>query len=281
VKAGSLSNANVGAGADLFANTVPTLAVARNATYIKFDMGAIPTSSVDQAILRISGENVGSASQVIAHVYGIYSDGWNEQTITWNTAPNLKSTTGTVNDISQNFVSGVGTTADVVGELTGVAATRDLMIDVTSFVRAHPDQQLSFLIAREVRFDGENVDDSLTSLHLASKESGANPGPQLLLSLSSAALPADFNGDGVVNGGDLTVWKTGLGTASGASKAGGDADGDGDVDGGDYLVWQKSVGTQLNLTAPVAAVPEPSTLGLAAIFALAGALRRRRLTARR
>jgi hypothetical protein len=43
-----------------------------------------------------------------------------------------------------------------------------------------------------VRFDGENVDDALTSLRLDSKESGVDPGPQLILSLNSSAVPEPF-----------------------------------------------------------------------------------------
>jgi hypothetical protein len=268
VKAGAGANSNFGAAADLFAKNDPSQPDARNVTYTKFDLGTIPTSSVEQAILRVSGQNVGSASQVIAHVYGIYNDNWNEQTITWNTAPNLINPGIVVNDISQNFVTGAGTTADIVGEMTGIATTRDLMIDVTAFVRQHPDQKLSFLIAREVRFDGENVDDSLTSLHLNSKESGIDPGPQLLLSLAGSALPADFNGDGMVDGADLASWTSHVGVQSGANKAAGDADGDGDVDGADYLVWQQSLGTSLNLSGtPTAAVPEPAGAALFAFVA--------------
>ena len=113
---------------------------------------------------------------MITHVYGLTNDNWNESPITWNTAPNLAATTSTaLNDISQNFITGIGTTAHIVGELTGVATARQMSIDVTDFVRDHPDQQITFMIAREVRFDGENVDDALTSLNLASKERGTDP----------------------------------------------------------------------------------------------------------
>jgi hypothetical protein len=274
VKAGTSANANFGGSADLFAQNDPTQGDARNVTYLKFDLGAIPTGSVEQAILRVSGENTGSASQVIAHVYGIYNDGWDEQTITWNNAPNLGNPPGigVLNSISQNFVEGVGTTADVVGEMTGISATRALMIDVTPFVKQHPDQKLSFLIAREIRFDGENVDDSFTSLRLSSKESGVDAGPQLLLSLTGSALPADFNGDGVVNGGDLAVWSSHNGQLAGATKAAGDADGDGDVDGQDFLAWQRMQGMQLNLTGGggITSVPEPCAAAI--FFSAAGVL---------
>jgi len=137
------------------------------------------------------------------------------------------------------------------------------MLDVTPFVQAHPDEQITFLIAREVRFDGENVDDSLTSLKLSSKESGVDAGPQLILSLNATALAADFNGDGTVDGDDLGAWTAGLGM-TGVGKTHGDADRDGDVDGSDFLSWQRALGSQLPAiaTSAAAAVPEPSALVL-------------------
>ena len=52
-------------------------------------------------------------------------------------------------------------------------------------------------------------------------------------------IPADFDGDGDVDGADFLKWQQGYPTASGATKADGDTDGDGDVDGQDFLVWQQ------------------------------------------
>src|SRR5262249_29875604 len=158
--------------------------------------------------------------------------------ITWNTAPNLSATTSTaLNDISQNFITGIGSTAHIVGELTGVATNRQMSIDVSDFVREHPDQQITFMIAREVRFDGENVDDALTSLNMASKERGFDPGPQLFLTLSSFALPGDYDHSGIVDNNDYTVWRQNYGTTNP------DADGDrnGIVDAGDFVIWKHNL----------------------------------------
>jgi hypothetical protein len=259
VKGGANGTGNYGTSPNLYAKNEPTNAAARNVSFTKFDLGAIPVDSVEQAILRFYGENEGSASQVIAHVYGIVDDSWNEGTINWNNAPNLSLTSGVVNDISHNFITGIGDTATVLGHLTGTQTARDLMLDVTSFVREHPDQKLSILIAREVRIDGENVDDDLTSLKLASKERGVAFAPTLMLSLNETALPADFDGNGVVDGNDLTAWQNGFGMLAGGSRSIGDADGDGDVDGDDFLFWQRAVGTALPIAAATAAaVPEPA-----------------------
>ena len=87
--------------------------------------------------------------------------------------------------------------------------------------------------------------------------------------------PGDFNGDGIVNSADLTVWKT----AFAGGTAAGDANGDGVTDGGDFMIWQRNNGTGVAygsaavsavaaapaLTASVSAVPEPASLTMLAI----------------
>jgi sugar lactone lactonase YvrE len=78
------------------------------------------------------------------------------------------------------------------------------------------------------------------------------------------ASPADFNNDGVVNGGDLAMWRNGYGDA-GQQALVANADGDGDVDGADFLVWQRQVGG----SSAVQSVPEPSTGWLAMTLAIA------------
>jgi hypothetical protein len=65
----------------------------------------------------------------------------------------------------------------------------------------------------------------------------------------AAPLPGDFNGDHVVNAGDLQKWKTDFGAGAGS-----DANGDGRTDGADFVIWQRNAGAG----GPVAAVPEPA-----------------------
>ena len=96
--------------------------------------------------------------------------------------------------------------------------------------------------------------------------------------LTDALTPGDFNADAVVDEADLAAWTTGFGLATGADPADGDADADGDVDGADFLAWQQNYGwSALNVGggAPSSAVPEPTSLALAACAALALALTRR------
>lgn len=84
------------------------------------------------------------------------------------------------------------------------------------------------------------------------------------LSVKSLAISAasDFNSDGVVDGGDLNVWKLGFGKAGARHQ--GDADGDGAVTGADYLVWQRQAGGG-GAVGATAAVPEPAAATLVAL----------------
>lgn len=80
----------------------------------------------------------------------------------------------------------------------------------------------------------------------------------------SALENADFNGDGIVDAADYTVWRNNLG-ANGVDAAG-DANNDGAVDSLDYLVWKSQFGTNPGgslLVGSPQGVPEPSTWLLA------------------
>jgi fibronectin-binding autotransporter adhesin len=90
------------------------------------------------------------------------------------------------------------------------------------------------------------------------------------LNVTGRAIPGDFDGNGTVNGGDLTTFNAAFGTTSL-----GDADGDFDTDGSDFLIWQRNLGLTGSVEA-LAAVPEPTAGALAACCLLAGAARRRR-----
>jgi hypothetical protein len=98
---------------------------------------------------------------------------------------------------------------------------------------------------------------------------------------------ADFNVDGRVDRADLGVLMDNIGKRTEASFEQGDADGDGDVDGDDFLTWQREIGAATPLSAfagdslddaslSTAAVPEPTTLAVAAAAALFMWLQRRK-----
>lgn len=109
----------------------------------------------------------------------------------------------------------------------------------------------------------------------------------VFVTFAGAAPPGsgpDFNGDGIVDGNDLAVWKANYGLGNPpppATQADGDANGDGLVDGLDLLLIQQYFGGPPPAVPAsgdsLAAVPEPSSLLLAAaVLGLPLAARRRR-----
>jgi hypothetical protein len=76
--------------------------------------------------------------------------------------------------------------------------------------------------------------------------------------LGLGAAPADFDHNGIVDGGDLMIWQQSAWATGLEPFAAGDADGDGEVGANDLAHWANDYGT-----APASAssqVPEPATL---------------------
>jgi hypothetical protein len=86
----------------------------------------------------------------------------------------------------------------------------------------------------------------------------------VLVTGGTATIPGDFDGNGTVNGADLTQWRGDFGPANDDS----DADADGDSDGNDFLIWQRNVG-QGAATATAASVPEPASMIMVAMTLVA------------
>jgi hypothetical protein len=71
---------------------------------------------------------------------------------------------------------------------------------------------------------------------------------------------ADFNGNGVVDAADYTVWRNNLGATAVAPYSAGDADGDGSVTQTDYQVWRRQFDQTFDVAFPLQGftVPEPA-----------------------
>ena len=94
---------------------------------------------------------------------------------------------------------------------------------------------------------------------------------------SAAASNADFDGNGVVDGADFLKWQRGLGLTGQTNNQNGDANGDGSVTDADLAIWKSKFGGP-GATAAAGAVPEPASVALLGVAALAGgaAIRSRR-----
>lgn len=76
-------------------------------------------------------------------------------------------------------------------------------------------------------------------------------------------LNGDYNGDGIVNVADYTVWRNNLGSSNSIA----DGNGDGSVDHADYDVWRQNFGATASTQATsAAAVPESSGATVAVLF---------------
>ena len=89
-----------------------------------------------------------------------------------------------------------------------------------------------------------------------------------------ATLAGDFDGNGDVDGDDFLAWQTGFGIHAGAQESDGDYDNDGDVDGDDFLGWQADFGSDSGSSSS-AVVPEPASMALVLVMAVAGMLAHR------
>jgi hypothetical protein len=90
----------------------------------------------------------------------------------------------------------------------------------------------------------------------------ATLGVDNILAIGIPSTPGDFDGNHIVDGADLTVWKAGFALDDRA-----DADNDSDSDGADFLAWQRSLGQ--SATAVTATVPEHGglpTMLIGAVF---------------
>lgn len=81
--------------------------------------------------------------------------------------------------------------------------------------------------------------------------------------------PGDFNGDGLVDAADYTIWRDTLGSTTDLRA---DANGNGAIDGADYDLWVANYGSGAGGSA---AVPEPAMLSLCVIATLGACGRRR------
>ena len=203
VRAGNNSNSNFGDSENVFVRNVTAGPNGRSVGLLEFDTSQIGSSVVRRAVIEVHGEvNEGPADFVTTHVFAIRGDSWDENTITWNGVDNLLDSQGEATEIADNFVDGVGSTAEFAGHLTFTQDYGSVAVDVTDFLVANPASELRLLIAREVRFDGENVDRSEGAVRFDSKDTSDGTGPRLILELGEQLAPAPVVASVELNVGD-------------------------------------------------------------------------------
>ena len=129
-------------------------------------------------------------------------------------------------------------------------------------------------------FDWSSLAGTFSAIQLPSLASGLvwNTSQLYTSGTLSINLPGDYNGNGIVDAADYTVWRDSLGSTT---KLAADGDANGIVDASDYFVWTsnfgKSAGSGVGSgSVSSAGVPEPQTVYFLAIGLLFLAAVRRR-----
>ena len=180
VTAGDSEGQNDGGSKTLTVKNSSRRAEDRSVSYLKFNTSEVGSSSVERAVLRLHANQSRKGAQSIVHVYGLSDDKWKESNLTWKSSANLEASSGAVEKISDNFISGINETAHFVGHLTAGGKSGPVYLDVTDFVANDDNKEVTFLLVREARIDGEKVDSEVS---FASKED-ADRAPKLLIELN-------------------------------------------------------------------------------------------------
>lgn len=165
VKAGPHSGKNFGKAKVMNVEMNASRAADNRVSYIKFDLSRVDKASVNAALLRVHGRS-SDDSPYRFHVYSLDNAGWDENSLSWENAPNLEK--------NQVRITEVGGTAHVAGEIVvdGNAAYRQL--DVTSLIRRCRHSEITFVLIREARQLGDDADNG-RSCRLETKESKNGP----------------------------------------------------------------------------------------------------------
>jgi autotransporter-associated beta strand protein len=222
----STATTNDGTAASLVVRSGSTTA-AHQAAFLKFVVGDLDPSLLFDATLSVTAFDPGATATdtagIVCHVYGITNTSWQETTtgtlpgITWANAPSISQSSRPAarTTIDQNYVTGVGTTADILGQFAATGTVETLSIDVSRWIadRLTAGQtSVGFLITRDVRFDGDM--DGSHMLSITSREGAAGASaraPTLTLTTFTAPITID------VRSGSLTQLQTGNSSLRGTS----------------------------------------------------------------
>ena len=121
--------------------------------------------SCDRPLLRLHGKRVTDYAfddGTTFRVYGLSDDAWQELQLTVDNAPGVCRT---VSAVKQGAIT---LSSPPVGHMSFTNGGGFSEIDVTTFVREHADNVLTFLLIRELKWPGEDTD--FAGVELASRE---------------------------------------------------------------------------------------------------------------
>ena len=134
-------------------------------TYISFDVPK-NANSAKKVLLDVSGKVDSGDEPFLCHVYAIPSRGINEGQINWNEAPHLDDHEALIND--------VGKSVKIIGQIGFKKEFKRHYLDVTDAIRKNDSDKITFILIRETRHLGDDVDKGRT-VTIKSKESEMPP----------------------------------------------------------------------------------------------------------
>lgn len=185
-----------GAASVLTARNDPADAARRSAVFVKFPLPATNLAGLEFALLSLhAAGTTGLTAQ--AHVYGLDAVAWDQATLAWSNAPNLRQGVPAGARITNAIIAGVGNSARILGQVVvGSTNFSETLLDVTGFVRRLTNGLAAFLISQDPRWnvalpslaDGDAQPGGVV---IVASEGGttAAPGPRLRLVFRSPAGP--------------------------------------------------------------------------------------------
>jgi VCBS repeat-containing protein len=189
VRDGIHANSNFGGATAMTARNDPATVNHRSAAFLKFDLADVDLADLQFAelVMQASSATVNTTAQ--AHVYGLTTPSWSQNSITWNTAPNLRTGVPAGNTIIRNVVAGQGTNAFILGQLvTTITTPAEKRLEVTAFLRHQTNGHATFLISQDPRWNValpslETGDTQPDGVKITTTESGAGPRLRLIFAV--------------------------------------------------------------------------------------------------
>ena len=143
-------------------------------SFLKFKVDKSAKEACNKASLRVYGQRLSEYDydeSYVVRVYGLIDDKWEEMQISATNAPAICRTVSAVR-------SGViSTESPPTGHMCFTKNAGYSEIDVTYFLKDHKDEEVTFLLIRELRWPGENT--NLASAKITSREGDKEQAPRL------------------------------------------------------------------------------------------------------
>ena len=150
VVGGKSKNKNFGKSKSLFVQLDASQPSNNNVSYIQFDLSKTSVQNAQKILLDISGYVDSGDNPFRVHVYGIPNNKWSQSKLNWTNAPLL--------DEKEALITEVGRKAHVAGEIGFTKESSQYMLDVTDLVNKYVDKDITFVLIRETRQLGDDMD---------------------------------------------------------------------------------------------------------------------------